>query len=251
MMLSLLLVLLSDLLFGQLVNIEIRRMQTDSVRHAGNLNISFSYTDNNNKSLLVSKNSLAYQYKNKSLKNIFLVLGDFSISRSSSQDYTNAAFGHLRYNRKINSWLRWEMFSQMQYNHLLAVKFRSLLGTGPRFKWMNRKKITSYLGTLYMFEYEETQETIPQIHRHHRMSCYLTLDIDIPGIGGEIVSTAYYQPRINLLNDFRFLQQTKLVFSITKRVKWNTGFSFLYDSFPPEGVSARAISIDQGLRIDL
>lgn len=233
-----------------MVNIESQRMQTDSIRLAGNMNFSLSYQENNNVSLFVTKNAAAIQYKTKSLKDIFLFLGNLDISKSESTEFSNSAFAHFRYTRKINKWLRWEAFAQVQYNRLLSVGIRSLTGTGPRFKLFGAENAVGYLGTLYMFEYEETTEINPEVHQDHRLSSYLTMTVGVPRIKGEMVTTTYFQPRFDLLNDFRVSHQTSLAFNITRHFKWITGFSYMYDENPPQGVNRETLSLDQGFRIE-
>lgn len=235
---------------AQMVNIESQRMQTDSLRRAGHFNLSLSYQENNNAKFFTAKSALMLQYKSKSLKDIFMVIGNYDLAQGNTTDFSNSGFAHFRYTRKLNSWLRWEAFSQVQYNKLLSVGMRWLTGTGPRFKLLGAKNAVAYFGTLYMYEYEEVTGTQPEIHRDHRLSSYLTMTFGFPKISGELVSTTYFQPRLNQLDDFRLMQQTQLVFNITKKFKWATGFSFLYDAFPPEGVTARAITLDQGFRLD-
>jgi len=247
---SLFLVLVSLGVEAQMVNIESQRMQTDSVRFAGNMNFNLAYQENNSISLFMLKSALATQYKSKSLKDIFMVLGNFDLTKSGSQEFSNSAFGHFRYNRKFSSFFRWEAFAQVQYNKLLSVGIRTLAGTGPRLKLLNKKNGVGYLGTLYMYEYEETTELNPEIHRNHRLSSYITFSISIPKIKGEFVTTSYYQPRLDKFNDFRFSNQSHLAFHLTQKLRWTTGFSFLYDEFPPAGVSKRALSLDQGFRIE-
>lgn len=237
-------------LFSQLVNIENMRMHTDSVRVTGNMGFSFSYQENNAVSLMVLKSSLALQLKSKSLKDIFMCIGNIDLSKSSSQDFSNSAFGHFRYNRKLNKWLRWEAFTQMQYNRLLGVGLRWLNGTGPRFKLWKKENSTSYFGALYMYEYEETTGIIPVTNRNHRMSNYWTVSCAVPKIKGEFISTSYFQPRLDKLDDFRILNQTTFAFHITEKLKLTTSIVYLFDAFPPENVNSKAFSFDQGIRID-
>jgi hypothetical protein len=235
---------------AQLVNIENMRMHTDSVRRAGNAFMSIAYNDNNKVQVFSMKGAVALQLKGKTYKDIFMMLGNTGINRVNAQNVVNAAFLHLRYNRVLSKVVRWEVFSQIQTNKLLDLGTRWLTGTGPRFKILNRKKIISYLGSLYMFEYEEVVGEFPEMNEDHRLSSYLTFTMHLPDIHAEFVSTAYLQPKLNDFDDHRVTLQSGLTFQLSKKFRWTTTFSFLYDSEPPNKIAGKAFSIDQGFRYD-
>jgi len=236
--------------YGQVVNIENRRMHTDSVRLAGNASLSFSYTENNNKQLLVTRNALALQAKSKSLKDIYLILANLDFSRANRSAFSNAAFFHLRYNRKMSKLLRWEVFGQMQYNRVLGIQNRILAGTGPRLKIFSGEHSAAYWGTLYMYEYEATTGAIPVLSRDHRLSTYFSATFGLqPFLPGELITTTYYQPRFNLISDFRLSHETSLELNITRKLRATTRLNYFYDAAPPAGISGRAVAIEQGFRI--
>ncbi len=99
-------VLKTDGVFSQLVNIESRRMQTDSVRLAGSADLAFNYQKTNDISLNVFKTSVGAQIKSKNLKHMLLVLGSYELARTNLSTINNAGFGHLRHNYKFKKWLR-------------------------------------------------------------------------------------------------------------------------------------------------
>lgn len=235
---------------AQLVNIESRRMHTDSLRHAGNATLSAAYQDNSNISVFSLKSAFAVQLKSKNYKHIYMVLGNSDWTTVNNTDVVNAAFAHLRYNYKVTDLLRWEVFTQWQYNKILALNKRSLTGTGPRVKFVNSPHVHAYVGSLYMYEYEVVTGEVPEVNRDHRSSSYLTFTIGFPKTHAELVSTAYFQPLFSDMNDYRITWQTALTFQITKRFRWTSSFNYLYDSFAPVGIAARAVSFDQGFRVD-
>ncbi len=238
-------------LSAQLVNIENQRMQTDSIRFAGNVNFLIDYTNNNNITLLQTSASLALQMKSKNLRNIFLILGSYDRAQAKNQDFDHNGFFHLRSTQKINDFIRWEAFGQVQFNYLLGIKQRLLFGTGPRmkiFKSNNHK--AAYFGVMQMLEYEESSGEINVILRQLRLSSYLTLTFGFPKINAELTSTTYFQPRPDVFKDYRISTQTSMSFALQKHLRFTSGFSYYYDAFPPASFRGRAISIQQGIRYE-
>lgn len=235
-------------LFAQLVNIESRRMQTDSVRLAGNANLSFNYQKTNDVTLNVFKASLSAQGKTKNLKNILLVLGNYNLAGSSGATINNSGFGHVRYNYKINKWFRWEVFSQLQFNELLSLRYRSLSGTGARFKLTHSETIGTYLGVSSFYEHEQIQDIQQTVNQDIRMSNYFVLSISFPKDRGEFTSTTYYQPLYQQFSDFRFSNQSLIQLNITKQLSFTTSVNYFFDSNPPAEVRQSTFALNNGLR---
>jgi len=235
---------------AQLVNVESQRIQSDSIRSAGNVNLNFSYQENNNKPLIQFRTSLVYQCKTKSLKDIFLILGSYNYSKTRDQKLSNAAFGHLRYNRTLHPLLKYEIYTQIQFNQLLNLRSRYIAGTGLRFKFTNGNLFKSYLGVAGFYEYEESIEVDTRVFRNDfRMSNYLVLSFKFPKEKGELTSTTYYQPLFKTFNDFRISNQTILVINLSKKLAFTSSFSYFFDKFPPTGIAQETISFDNGIRL--
>lgn len=235
---------------AQVVNIENRRMHTDSVRVAGSASITFSFTENNNKQLLVTRNALALQLKSKTLRDLFLILGNYDLSRANGASFSNAAFLHFRYNRKLNNNIRWEAFTQLQYNRVLGIANRSLTGTGPRWKFLTSEKTAAYFGALYMYEYEATSGAAPVVSRDHRLSNYLSASLELPKwLPGELISTTYFQPQFKSWRDYRLSHETSLELQINKKLRATTRLNYAFDAEPPQGIAKRAVALEQGFRM--
>jgi len=233
---------------AQIVNVELQRMQNDSIKLAGHAAASFQYQQNNKKELLQLNISAAVQLRSKCLKDVLLILGSYELSKSNTSTLSNAGFAHLRYTRKFNKFFRWEVFTQYQSNPVLLLKMRALAGTGPRFKIANKPKLKSSVGTLYMFEHEESSETIPKTYNHHRLSAYFTLTWTLPGNVCELSTITYYQPRIDFFNDFRLTHQSAISFALGKHIALVAGLRYLYDAFPPEDVVKSSFASDLGIK---
>lgn len=235
-------------LFSQLVNIESRRMQTDSVRLAGNADLSFNYQKTNDVTLNVFKTSLSAQGKSKNLKHILLVLGNYNLASSNNSTINNAGFGHLRYNYKFNKWFRWEAYTQLQFNELLSLRYRFLTGTGARFKLNHGETVKTYIGISSFYEHEQIQDVQQTINSDLRMSNYFVISIKFPKKRGEFTSTTYYQPLFRQFSDYRLTNQSLIQFNITKQLSFTTSVNYFFDFNPPVDVKPSTFSLNNGLR---
>ncbi|MFN5210049.1 MAG: hypothetical protein ACK5D8_11265 [Bacteroidota bacterium] len=109
---------------AQLVNIESQRVSTDTIRFTMNTEASatFRYTDGENFSSYLF--NITSQWKNRSLKNIFMFVGGIDFSRLDRKEISNSQLIHLRFNRKFNSLLRLEVFTQYQKSPHIGISER-------------------------------------------------------------------------------------------------------------------------------
>ncbi len=70
-----------------------------------------------------------------------------------------------------------------------------------------------------------------RIRRDFRGSTYLSFSL-YPTETLSIISTSYYQPRLDKFNDYRFSSNTSILFEIYKNLAFKTNFNFNYDAFP-------------------
>lgn len=213
---------------AQIINIESARMQSDTIGWMGGVSSSFSF--NKSAQNVFSLNINAHlQYKSQ--KNLWMILGNYGYLEGGNRRYIFNRFLHLRYNRKLNAWLRWEIFTQVQKDLVTDIKIRSLTGTGPRFKIISTKKFHFYAATLLMYEIE-SEDTNPVIkHFDWRSSSYVSFTI-LPAENIEIISTTYFQPRLNLLKDYRLLNDVDIKVKASKRFSISLQWNLIYDKFP-------------------
>jgi hypothetical protein len=231
-LLSAALVCLSITLDAQIVNVERERIASkDSTGWFGDAGINFT-TSRSTKSYLNFGFNSGIQYK--SIRSIILVLTDFGLVNDGNEKFVNNGFAHLRLNTKLNSVIRWEAFTQIQYNSLTKVDLRYLAGTGPRFKLTPYERAKFYWGVAYMFEYEELLD--PKVtNRDHRISSYFSFTLT-PEENVKFISTTYVQPLISDFADFRLYNENLLTLAITGNLSLSIKFQVSYDAVPPEGV---------------
>lgn len=229
---------------AQIVNVESSRIQTDTTGWAGSFGGNINVAKNVEK--VFSAGGFAHlQYKNS--KNLYLFLGDYSFLKGSGKKYTDNTFFHLRYNRKFSNLLRWEVFTQLQTNKITRISSRFLAGTGPRLKLSGSGKLNVYFGVLVMYEYERELITPPVTHHDVRNSSYLSFTFK-PTATLEIVSTTFYQPRLDKWGDFRILNQESANLSVTQKLSATLNWNYLYDRFPVEGIPRRNYTFSTGLK---
>lgn len=229
-------ILLFTLLFlnlpvrSQIVNVESARMQSDTVGWMGSFGAAFSMTRNTSR--IFGANADAHlQYKTSRDRGLWLILGNYNLLKISGRNFLSDGLFHLRYNRKVNEWLRWEFFGQFQNNDITQIDSRILVGTGPRFKLVKKPKFRLYGATLLMYE-NEKEATMPAVkHSDVRNSSYLSFTW-LPKDYLEIISTTYFQPRVDRFSDYRLLNQLVFKVKATPHFSLTTKWNYLYDRFP-------------------
>ena len=232
---------------GQIVNIESARMQSDTTGWMGSAGVGLSFSKSVQNVFGVDLDA-HLQYKSK--KDLWLILGNYGFLEGGREKFIYNSLGHIRYNTKLNDWLRWEAFVQMQNNLITQIQSRFLLGTGPRFKIVSNKVFRFYAGSLIMYE-RETEKTKPPVrHFDWRSSSYISFTIT-PSKTVEIISTTYFQPLIKFFADYRVLNQAVLKVKASKHFAISLRWNYLHDRYPA-GTAPRTIySFSSGATFDL
>ena len=212
---------------AQIVNIENYRMNKDSVGWEGAFELGFN-GNKTTKNLFSLFGGSQIQYLNK--RHLFLSSNEIALIISGAENFENRGFQHFRYNYGLHPKVFWEAFTQGQFDQVLRIQFRWLTGTGPRFGLLKKDNAQIFLGTLYMYEYEEEQGT-GIINRDHRLSNYISLSTSVKDVFS-INHINYYQPRLDRFKDFRFSSSTELKFKIIKQLFFSFSANLMYDAYP-------------------
>jgi hypothetical protein len=232
----------SIFLNAQIINIEKKRMITDTTGWSGTIGLSVS-ANKFTKSFFSSNANGHLQYQDD--KNLYLAFGVIDFVSAGGEEFNNSGVGHIRYNRKLTSLLRVEAFSQVQYNSITKIQSRFLNGAGIRLKLSQYEKAKFYYGLTYMYEYEELNS--PEIiNKDHRLSSYATFTLS-PEDNVSFTSTTYMQPKFGDIRDYRLNSDINMVFHINRYLKMVTNFHYLYDSKPPEDIPSVNYEITNGL----
>jgi len=231
---------------GQLVNIESKRMQLDSIRFALKSDILFDYTDNNGDYIVQIGSNLTTQLKSKDLKKIYFFIGNYNLIRSKDQDFQNSWFLHVRYNQKLTNLFRLEAFLQNQNNALLTITSRNLVGTGIRLKFISKQNTKAYFGNAYMYEIEKIDATDQHFY-NHRNSSYLSINQSFKKTRLDITGTIYFQPLYRSIGNHRILCQLKSELPITDVISLSALYNYFYSSFSPNTENDRSSKLSFGL----
>jgi len=249
-LLSFMLIIVHALSFGQLINIENQRIQSDSLRTITIIDLQYNYQNNNNEELSMVNFSATHQYKTKNLKNYYLLLGNIDYSLANGAELSNSGLIHFRYDRRLNKKLRIEAFIQYQYNKILGIESRSLIGVGPRYNVNKSEKTVFYIGSLVMQEFEKTSDNLNTLS-YQRLSNYLSLSIKNKAKTIEFTAVVYYQPNINLWDDYRLSSQASLAFNMSSKVQFVNSINYGYDSYAPTNVNKKNIILTNGFKMYL
>lgn len=229
---------------AQVINIESKRFMNDTNGWIGNADFNFNIF-NNTQQVIQFSNTLRIQYqKNKSR---FILLNDLNLIKAGNTDFANAGYQHFRYNYKMSKWLTMEAFTQTQYNPVLKLDFRYLIGAGPRFKLLKKEKARIYVATLYMYEYDDIINDDVNLYEH-RISSYITCTFSIFKTV-ELTSTTFYQPNIENTRDYRIANDSGLEIHINKHFNFRSSFNMLYDTYQPEGIPNMVYFFRNGLSV--
>lgn len=229
--------------YSQIMNIESHRLITDTTGWAGTALMSFDYSKTS-RELWRAGSNLHVQFKTP--KSLYLCLGEYNLTKGSGTDFQNAGVLHLRYNYKFTDWFTGEMFTQSQYNKMLKVKHRWLIGGGPRSKLVGGDVFRLYAGLLYMYEYEELLNS-EIVNKAHRLSSYLSFTLRLNN-NLHLVNTTYFQPKIDEFKDFRVMSQSNMNLKISKHFTFTVSYVFGLDMFPAEGIPRETHSFRNALQ---
>lgn len=228
---------------SQIVNVESLRRASDSSKWTGSTALDLGLIKNTN-SIFRITNRIRVQYNTEN--NLFLFINDINLQKIETSSFVNRGIQHLRYNRKLKKRINLEAFAQSQYDAISDIKFRGLLGIGPRFKLSKNKKFRYYLGTLLMYEHEEASESAIDILKDVRGSTYFSCSL-YPLENLSIVSTTYYQPLLKQFSDFRISNETSIAFRILENLAFKTTFIYNFDTNPIVNIPKTQYELTNGL----
>lgn len=248
--LLLLTLFVSEWASAQLVNIETRRMQTDSVRFAMVADAWFNYSKQNDDYVYSVSANTTTQFKSKDLKKIYFLLGNYTLVSTQDQDYQNSWLLHGRYNQKISQLLRAEAFVQHQNNKLLIIDSRFLTGAGIRLKVLDKSHLNAYLGQSVMYEIEESSD-FDQRNFNWRHNAYFSLTLATTDEKVTLTNTLYFQPLYRAIGNHRILQQFKIEVPVSKVISLSGSYNYFLMSETPSGVSDRSSNVFFGLSFSI
>ncbi|MCH2234196.1 MAG: DUF481 domain-containing protein [Crocinitomicaceae bacterium] len=231
--LTLLLLFLTTLSFGQIVNIENKRLsdQKDGFIGSADLNLNFVM---NTRQLFQIGDKVKLGYKKK--KHFAFLITDHALVKSDDNSFVNRGYEHLRYNYtlKDSGRVTLEVFQQGQFNKIQRIDLRLLLGSGFRFKILDHKNYQMNLGTSVMGEYERLSDT--GISTTDILnSTYFSFDGQFTESFG-MNTIVYFQPKLTDIGTYRIANETSLRFKLSDHFTFKLVYYLAHDSRNIEGV---------------
>lgn len=229
---------------SQVINIETMRKQSDSAKWTGSLSLDASIVKNKNQIFKIA-NKAHIQYNN--YMELWLFINDLKFEKAAGESFVNKGTQHLRYNHRVTETIKMEAFIQAQYDAISEIDFRGLIGAGPRFKLSSNDNYRFYLGTLIMYEIEQASAIESNaIHRNVRGSTYFSFSM-YPTESLGIISTSYYQPRLDAFKDYRLSSTTSILLKIWENLAFKTTFTYNFDAYPVVTIPKAQYELTNGL----
>jgi hypothetical protein len=186
-------------------------------------------------------------------KRLIFLASNYNFSEENEERSVNDGFAHLRWVRKTRPDFGVEAFVQYQFNEFLRLDTRYLVGAGLRFGLLVEKQREIFAGTGYMYEYEkldrdEVDATEELESRNHRWTNYLSFKIGSADRRLSLVSTTYFQVKVDEVEDFRILEEAEFQVKLTERARLGLSLSVLHDNQPPSGVEEIDLRLTNRIR---
>lgn len=224
-----------------IIHIENKRLAGVDTNFSGTIELSANFVQNVN-DIFQTVNKAQIQYAKEKFS--FLSMSSYNLTVFNKSRIVNEAYQHFRFGRKIKERVWSESFMQGQYNEIIKIHSRHLLGTGLRYTVLNKDSIRFFSGTIIMGEHEI--ETSRKLNRHLRLSQYFSIGFPI----GKVMTfdfISYFQPDLLNLSDFRTSGEAIFDIHITKKLSFRMVHSLFYDSDPPDEIRNMFYNFRNGL----
>lgn len=218
--------------FGQIVNIENKRLEGNKQGFNGSAELNLNLTMNSKQLLQIGDKIRVGYVKNRHQG---LIITDHAFVKSDADDFINRGYEHIRYNYTLKDSGRiiYEVFQQGQFNKIQKINLRLLFGTGFRFNLIDQKNYQLSFGTGLMGEYEELIDN--GTSRDILSTSYLSFDGQFSESVG-LNTISYFQPKLVDFGSFRFANETYIRFKINKYLSFKLIYSLTHDNRDISGV---------------
>jgi len=158
----------------------------------------------------------------------------------------NKGFAHLRITKDLLKNYQMEIFTQYEFNKLLLLNDRYLLGTGLRIGLQKSELLSSYIGTGLMVEKEIYDLDSNQEKNLLRSTNYIKNNIVLSS-NIDLSNTTYFQIATDDLNDYRILYDGGIVFHVNESFAFTIELNYRYDNDPQGNLGSGYIQISNGM----
>jgi len=212
------------------------------------LSLSYNGTRGNSTTDQVSVSPVVILKKKKNAVKFF---ASYQVLSSGENSILNNGFVHLRHNYKMKSFLKTILFYQLQFNEVLHLAKREVVGAGFRFDLIRKDSLSAALSIGAIHEYEVLSRDRLQLNEVSKTN-YVRGSV----VGSfkwvvneylQINDVLYYQPYLQNFSDYRILNDINLSVRINKYFSVLLISSVRFDSQPPSVI----VGSDWNFRVGL
>jgi len=159
---------------------------------------------------------------------------------------TNKGFAHSRITKNLFTNYQIEVFTQYEFNELLLLNDRYLLGTGLRTDLQKNEVSSTYIGIGMMVEKEIYDLDSDYEKNILRSTNYIINNIALNS-NIDLSNTAYFQIASNDYNDYRILYDGGLYFHVNESFAFTIEMNYRYDNDPQGNLGSSYIQISNGV----
>lgn len=189
-------------------------------------------------------------------KNYVFLVGNVTYGEKKNETYVNKAFVHLRAIRRFSKRFMFELFAQEEFNELILLNRRDIIGAGVRVLVYKYEKGDSGLainaGTGFMWEKERFKETAGIVKKDDASMFKSTNYISVNYVINKVLKAGnltYVQFNTSGIKSTRVYSDLNLEVKLSKILGFTTAVNYRYDNNPPLTVKRYDIQIKNGLSL--
>ncbi len=184
-------------------------------------------------------------------KNEIKFFASYDLLAQKSNSILNSGFIHGRHQHLLRSRIKSVLFYQLQFNEILRLTKREVMGGGIRIEVLKQDSLSAALTVGLMHEYEvldrndlsQGENFKTNYVRGSLVGSFRWFINDFM----ELSDVVYYQPYLKNMEDFRVLNDVNLVFKLNKNFSILLISTLRFDSRPPSSVQGYDFNFRVGL----
>jgi hypothetical protein len=178
----------------------------------------------------------------KKHKNEFKMFGAYDVLSASDKNILNSAYVHARHNFEFLSKVRTLLFYQLQFNEVLRLSKREVIGAGFKFSLFEKDSFSLFVSTGLMHEFEliDREGLLPEERYKSnfvRGSAIVSLRW-VLSKNVQLNNVFYYQPYLKGFADYRMLNDINFLVKLNKHLSLLAISSLRQDSKPPSSIGS-------------
>ncbi len=239
---SLTLILFSHQIAGAFVNIESLR-QSRQEGWYGSTGVTSGGSSGN---INIFRGGVASRNIYKTDHNEYIFLARYDYAEESGTPFTHNGNAHLRYAQILFPLVKWEVFTQAEFNEFQHLGLRTLNGGGLRWQIYKGVEDSFFLGTGFYYENEVVIDDEDQ--NNFRGNLYVSFRRMVSQII-EITMTGYYQPSHKTFLDYRVRLDLGIEFKVSESISWSNEIRYFADTRPPAQTAKEDLFYNVGINL--